>query len=137
MFCGAHVAVGDTALVSAWHNSAQHFPSTPLLIPGLMCWCLPVIGNLRTEVPLLDVSVQDIVANVGFSTFHAFDIYIAFGDVKIVLQHWPSCRLLPKEFISNLFPESWNKCDTLGQCWRVKRTDRQGDTACTWAQWNT
>lgn len=109
--CGLFWCTGDTAVVidwNTWHNSRQYFPSKPSFTRDMRC-CLPVIGNLFTEVPLPHMPVQDIIAHVGFGPFHAFDIYVPLCHVKVVLQDWPCWWLFPKELISNLFPESWNK----------------------------
>lgn len=69
---------------------------------------LPVKGDFVSEVPLSYEPVDNIITHVGFSSFHAFNIYAAFGWIKVVLQHWSRWWILPKEFISNLFPETWN-----------------------------
>lgn len=66
------------------------------------------------------MSVQNIIAHVGFGPFHAFHIYVPFGHIKVILHHWSWCWLLPKEFISNLFPESWKWSDTRCQCYRLQ-----------------
>lgn len=111
LFWCTGVSTGDTAVVidwNTWHNSRQYFPSKPSFTQDTR-YCLPVIGNLFTEVPLPHMPVQDIIAHVGFGPFHAFDIYVPLCHIKVVLKHWPCWWLFPKELISNLFPESWNK----------------------------
>lgn len=73
------------------------------------CRCLPVKGDFVSEIPLTYKPVNNIIAHVGFSSFHAFNIYAAFGRIKVVLHHWSCWRILPIEFISNLFPETWKE----------------------------
>lgn len=73
------------------------------------CRCLPVKGDFVSEIPLAYKPVNDIIAHVGFSSFHAFNIYAAFGRIKVVLHHWSRWRILPIEFTSNLFPETWKQ----------------------------
>lgn len=108
------IGTGSTTVAvegNTWLNSWQYFPSKSSFISDRL-YCLPVIGNFFTKIPLPHKPVQNIIAHVGFGPFHAFDIYVPFCHIKVVLHHWSCCWLLPKEFISNLFPESWKQSDT-------------------------
>lgn len=89
------------------------------------CGCLPVKGDFVSEIPLIYKPVNDIIAHVGFSSFHAFDIYAAFGRIKVVLHHWSCWWILPIEFISKLFPETWK--EAIVSISATGCTDKHGD----------
>lgn len=93
---------GESALILRVKNASWHRNLSDKY------YCLPVKGNFVSKVLLTYKPVNNIIAYVGFSSFHAFNVYAAFGWIKVVLHHWSCWWTLPKEFISNLFPETWN-----------------------------
>lgn len=100
---------------------------------------LPVKGDFVSELPLSYEPVDNIITHVGFSSFHAFNIYAAFGWIKVVLQHWSRWWILPKEFISNLFPETWNGaivCISATGCMCLRCAREIGPNLIAWRQQN-
>lgn len=104
--CCCFVSIKDKAVTADWNSLGRKMSSKPR---RGRCSFLPVKGNLFSKVPLLHMPVQDIIAHVGFGSFHTLDVYAAFCNVKVVLQHWSCGWLLPEELISDLLPESCSK----------------------------
>lgn len=73
---------------------------------------LPVICHSVPEASLQHISVQDVVAHVGLSTLHEFHEYVAFGDIKVVLQYRLLCNrpVLPIELVCDIPPELCGAC---------------------------
>lgn len=117
---------GESALILRVKNASRHRDLSDEY------YCLPVKGNFVSKVLLTYKPVNNIIAYVGFSSFHAFNIYAAFGWIKVVLHHWSCWWTLPKEFISNLFPETWNDaivCISATDC-----TNKHRDVFVAWTK---
>lgn len=67
----------------------------------------------------MDVAVEDVVADVGGSSFHTLDEYFPFGHVKVVVEEPTRVFGLPEEIFGNVSPEL---CRTGG-----KGSDRSND----------
>lgn len=110
--CTSSSLVNGTNRYEVPHCHYYYRESAPVLGIKMEPWYkyyrLPVKGNFVSKVPLIDKPVNNVIAYVGFSSFHAFNVYAAFGWIKVVLHHWSCWWTLPKEFISNLLPETWN-----------------------------
>ncbi len=44
---------------------------------------LPVVSHFLSQVPLMHISVKDIVADVGFCSLHELDVNVPLVDVKL------------------------------------------------------
>lgn len=78
--------------------------------------CSPVEGHGFAELPLVDVAVEDVVADVGGSSFHTLDEYFSFCHIKVVVEELTRVFGLPKKIFGNVAPEL---CPT--QTKRIKR----------------
>lgn len=53
----------------------------------------------------MDVAVQQVVADVGGGSAHAFDKDLPFGHIKVVVQEGTALLGLPEELLGNASPE--------------------------------
>lgn len=53
----------------------------------------------------MDVAVQQVVADVGGGSVHAFDKDLPFGHVKVVVQEGTALLGLPEELLGDAAPE--------------------------------
>lgn len=66
---------------------------------------LPVKSNFVPKLLLVDISVQEVVADVGGRSFHPLDEDLPLGHIEVVLQEGSRVLTLPVELFSDVPPE--------------------------------
>ncbi len=75
----------------------------------MLCRHWPVKSHFVPQFPLMDVAVQNIIADVGCGTFHALHVNFTLGYVEIVVQKLPGVFCLPEKIFGNISPELWTQ----------------------------
>ena len=65
----------------------------------------PVKSHFVSKLLLVDVAVQQVVADVGGGPVHALDKDLPFGHIKVVIQEGAALLGLPKELLGDVAPE--------------------------------
>lgn len=73
---------------------------------------LPVKSNFVPKFLLIDISVQEVVADVGGRPFHPLDEDLPLRHIEVVLQKGPRVLTLPVKLLSNVTPKF---CEGNGQ----------------------
>ena len=66
---------------------------------------LPVKSNFVPQLLLVDVSVQEVVADVGGRPFHPLDEDLPLGHVEVVPQEGPRVLALPVKLLGHVAPK--------------------------------
>lgn len=70
----------------------------------------------------MDVVVQQVVADVGGGSIHAFDKDLPFGHVEVVVQEGAALFGLPEELLGDVAPELCGTGRSRGQSGRTKHS---------------
>lgn len=65
----------------------------------------PVEGHFVAQLLLMDVTVEEVVTDVGRGSLHEFDENFSFGHVKVVLQKLTRVWGFPEEVLGDVPPE--------------------------------
>lgn len=66
---------------------------------------LPVEGNFISKFLVVNIAVEEVVADVSGGSFHTFDKDFSFGHIKVVVQELPRVFGPPKEVLGNSAPK--------------------------------
>lgn len=57
------------------------------------------------QLLFIDIAVQDVVADVRCGSFHALDVNLALGHVKVIVQKLADMFSLPEKILGNVSPK--------------------------------
>lgn len=92
----------------------------------------PVERHFVSQLLLVDVAVQHVVADVGGGSVHAFDKDLPLGDVEVVVQEGAAVFGLPEELLGHVAPEL---CRNREVTWSGRPNKRSGLRSSEDPQW--